>query len=298
MDSRFQQTEIRDKKKMNVLEAVSRMVGGDLLSVCVPEGGQVSETFVDSAKFPSRNMVRTGGIHGDDGDFMAENLVRTGAERVLLSEYGAHFFTNFLTGEGKEFQYEQEYLLQGTNSDRENLKKTVNQLIAVREAMNLITLFGSPEKRAEVKGMALMITGAAGLSPLSQVISFFIMTVWAFAEAVEDVRILLSGGKIPFLKTGDEWRTSLTSLAENGAGVWAEDVSAGERGLDYQGWLEVFFLMEGKSVLCGRMMDMIQNNICIQQPDFRMEKCAFRLDAELSGQGPLVPMRRRCRKEY
>lgn len=62
---------------------------------------------------------------------------RQGLERALLDAYAAHFFTRFGQEKTGSVHYEQEYLLQGNASERENLKRTVNELLAVREAVNL-----------------------------------------------------------------------------------------------------------------------------------------------------------------
>ena len=52
-DGRFRVPAVRDKKKMNVLEAVSRLSGTDLLSLCVPAGTVISENWISTAAFPS-----------------------------------------------------------------------------------------------------------------------------------------------------------------------------------------------------------------------------------------------------
>ncbi len=291
----FRSQGIKDREKTGVLEGLSRLAGTDLLSVCVPNGTDISDAIVRNEDFPSRISM------GDDnGIFPAENLLESGINRVLFNEYAAHYFTRFGMETDAVFCYEQEYLLCGMNSDRDNLKNVVNRLIAVREAMNLMVLLTDAQKREEARILALAITGAAGFSPLSSVVAFFIMTVWAFAEAVEDVRTLLDGGKVPLIKRADEWKISLASLAETGAGVWdrEKDRNSPGRGMDYQQWLKAFFLITPKNQLCYRMMDMIQKNISVSQKGFKMNNCLFRVEAEVTGGGAFIPVNREARKEY
>lgn len=243
------------------------------------------------------------GVHSDINGEKRENLLKKGVDRALLNEYAAQYFPNFRTEGTREFSYEQEYLLQGKASDRENLKHTVNQLVAVREGLNLIALFGDAEKRSQAEGLALAVTGAGGVSVLSRVVAFFIMTVWAFAEAVEDVRTLLAGGMVSWVKEGDNWKVSLMGLAEAGASIWtgqtAEDQPGKvKEGLDYQAWLKLLFLIRGKQLLCYRMMDMIQHNISQEQPGFRMQKGLFMVSAQGTARGSLLPVKRERRKEY
>ena len=45
--------------------------------------------------------------------------------------------------------------------------------------------------------------------PLTAVVTFFVMGVWALAEAMADARSLLDGGKVPLMKTGSDWKLSL-----------------------------------------------------------------------------------------
>ena len=255
-DGRFRVPAVRDKKKMNVLEAVSRLSGTDLLSLCVPAGTVISENWISTAAFPS--ALYAGGESGKRGT--AGDVWTAGLERALLDAYAAHFFTRFGQEKTGSVHYEQEYLLQGNASERENLKHTVNELLAVREAVNLAALYADSEKRSEAEALALAITGLAGITPITAAASFFIMTVWAFAESVADVKVLLAGGKIPFFKQPGEWQISLSALTEKGASIFLEtgtDPSlkngTDDSGLDYQDWLKLFFLIQGKSRFCYRM---------------------------------------------
>lgn len=300
-DGRFRVPAVRDKKKMNVLEAVSRLSGTDLLSLCVPAGTVISENWISTAAFPS--ALYAGGESGKRGT--AGDVWTAGLERALLDAYAAHFFTRFGQEKTGSVHYEQEYLLQGNASERENLKRTVNELLAVREAVNLAALYADSEKRSEAEALALAITGLAGITPITAAASFFIMTVWAFAESVADVKVLLAGGKIPFFKQPGEWQISLSALTEKGASIFLEtgtDPSlkngTDDRGLDYQDWLKLFFLIQGKSRFCYRMMDMIQNCISEKEPGFRMDQCQYGVSVSYAAQGTLIPLRRTSQKEY
>lgn len=180
----------------------------------------------------------------------------------------AHFFTRFGQEKTGSVHYEQEYLLQGNASERENLKRTVNELLAVREAVNLAALYADSEKRSEAEALALAITGLAGITPITAAASFFIMTVWAFAESVADVKVLLAGWKNSFFQTAGGVADFAFCSDGKGASIFLEtgtDPSlkngTDDRGLDYQDWLKLFFLIQGKSRFCYRMMDMIQNRI-------------------------------------
>ena len=296
-DSRFERSGIQDKKKMNVLESVSRLAGTDLLTLCVPEGTRISSAWLDTADLPSgtgngEERVRFTGS--------GTRLVSELRNRALMAEYASYYFPQFLTSSPSgELVYEQEYLLFGEASDRENLKKTVNRLIGVREAVNLLTILGDAGLRGEAEALAAALTGAGAISPLTGVVTFFVMTVWAFAESVEEVRSLLAGERIPFVKQAEQWRVSLTGLAEGG--IRGPELIGEEKeasGYSYQDWLKLFFLLQDQAELRYRMMDLVQKNLRRAEPEFRMKHCAFRLEAEVYGEGPLVPIRRTAVQEY
>lgn len=294
VDTRFEKTGIKDRKKLNVLESISRLAGTDLLSIVVPEGKEVSGDRVDTSQFPSVTELRGG--QGGEKEETGGNLLDT----ALIHEYAAAFFTSFLSEQERPVKYEQEYLLSGKDTDRGNLKAAVNRIIAVREAMNFLYLLGNSEKRAEAEQLAIAITGASGLAPLAAVTTFFILTVWALAESIEDVSILLRGGKVPFVKQKDDWKVSLSGLAGEGAAVLgkAEDSGKEGRGFDYQAYLKLLLLPVGRTQKEYRMMDMIQKNIRINQPDFLVRKCTCRLEAEVKGRGVLIPVKKRIVKAY
>lgn len=279
---------------MNVLETLSRLVGSDMLSIVIPEGVTISTDRTDTSQFPS---VTERQEHSGSDMGIGENIL---IDTALIHEYAACFYTNFLSEDDKEMKYEQEYLLVGAGSDRENLKGTVNRLIAVREAMNLLYLLGDSEKRHEAETLAFTITGASGMAPVVSVTTFFILTVWAFAESVEDVKALLRGESVPFVKQKNDWKVSLSGLVEAGPSLFTkQDASGrGERGLSYQSYLKMLFLLIGRREKEFRMMDMIQKNIRAIQPDFLVRKCAYRLEAEYKGRGALIPVRKQSAKAY
>lgn len=294
VDDGFESGRVRDKKKMRVLETVSRMAGKDLLSVCVPEGTKVSGAALDMRDLPSALVSVGEGSYEMSGIVLQDVL-----GSALFTEYASRFFSSFRTEKEGKTQYEKEYFLNGARSERDNLKAAVNRLVVVREALNLLHLFRDSSKRAEARTLALAITGAAGIAPLTEVVTFFILTVWAFAESVEDVKILMNGGKLSVMKTQEEWKVSLSGLAESGKRIWDKTPGSGDgRGLDYDGWLKLFFLIQDRVQLRYRMMDVIQNRIREKQSGFRMEQCAFRVEAEWYGKGAWIPVKRTAGREY
>ncbi|MEG1780485.1 MAG: DUF5702 domain-containing protein [Clostridium sp.] len=296
VDHSFKEPEIKDKQTMNVLETIRNITGNHLLSYVVPADKEVSASSINQSSFPSvteASMV----IESDVG--IVENLLHT----ALINEYAGHYFTNFLSDEERELKYEQEYILSGLASDRENLKSVVNRIVKIREAMNLMDLLKNPEKRHEAEALASIITGASGIAPLTGIVSFFILTVWAFGEALEDMKVLLNGGSVPFVKRGEDWNLSLSQLLKTGENKGRNDTGTNENnqnsdGMNYRSYLKLLFMMQNKRDKNLRMMDMIQKNIEKKQTGFRMAQCAFRVESEFRVEGSSLSLKRKSVKAY
>lgn len=289
----FSGSGIKDRKTMNLLERISKLAGGDLLSLVIPADKEVSGSSADTSAFPSQNIISSGG--------RAEAEEPTGLlDTALINEYTIYHFTNFLSEQEKEFQYEQEYILNGAASDRQNLKSTVNTLLKLRGALNLLHLLKDTEKRGEAQALALAITGAAGISPLSKVLSFFILTVWAFGESLEDVKALLSGEKVPFIKSRQDWKLTLSGLLQTDDTGKSKLSPSGstEKGLSYQDYLRLFLLMQNREERNYRIMDMIQKNISLLQNGFLIDKCAVRVNIECSAKGKYAVLNKTSSKTY
>lgn len=292
-DLSFKEPQIKDKKKMNLLEGISRLSGGSLLYLVVPDEKEVSSSIIESSEFPSKLHFGKNNVRSEEA---VGGIIKSIVDTALINEYTASHFTHFLSEGEREFKYEQEYILNGADSDRENLNGVVNRIVAVREGMNLIYLLKDQEKRQEAEALAAVITGAASVTPLLQITAFFILTVWAFAEALEDIRILLADGKTPFFKGKTDWKLSIENILRfDGKKLPKldndEKLDKREGGLDYQDYLKLFLLIQDRSERNYRMMDMIQKNIRKTHKKFLMEQCACQVQVKGAAMGRFLFIR-------
>lgn len=290
------QTVKKDEEKKGWLENIAGMVELNLLELMLPPDREVSSVLLDLTDAPSAEREHTGETDGF-------NLVK----RVLVNEYCAMHFSNFCMddkegsegngdkggqgdqGEGAcKQQYELEYLLNGGETDRENLADTLKQLLMVREGMNLIHILSDPEKQGEARALAMVITGALGLAPLVEIMTYFVMGIWALGESVADVRGLLAGEKIPILKTKADWTLSLNQLLSMGQNQGIPMSEGTEKGLDYEGYLKLLLLLENSEEKYYRMMDVMQMNIRREQSGFLMRNCGYRVDIKAEAGGKHV----------
>lgn len=286
---------VKDPEKQRILEQIEGFAEQGLLNLVLPEGSQVSKGMVNSNSFPSASMSALEGA--------SINLL----ERLVFEEYCSRFLTNFCSEEEKEFKYELEYLISGKTNDEDNLKRVVTELVAIREGMNLIHILSDSEKRQEANALASVITGVTGLAPLTGVIAFFIMTVWALGEAIVDVKMLLEGKKTAFIKSRETWNLTLSSLLELGKTGKSSGGKAGDKGIDYTGYLKLLMFLSDQKVQNYRLMDMIQWNLCKSQGDFRMENCVYQAEIKgnvkakhlfFGGSNPYYPLDVRTEKAY
>ena len=173
-------------------------------------------------------------------------------------------------GEG----YDIEYILGESQSDLENLKAAANQLLLLREGLNLAYLYTDSEKRQEASMLAKAITGAAGLAVLYPVAELLIIGAWAFGESITDVRNLFSGGKEPIWKSPSSWHTSLENLLTSGI----SDQVQNSEGLDYEIYLRFLLLCRNQVKKRLRAMDVIQWKMQRHSPGFLFSSCIGQAD--------------------
>ena len=256
-----------DKEKQSFLENIGKIAEDGLLALVLPEGTPISGEEMLGGQLPSAG----GSSSGASGGL---------AERLFTGEYCGQFFRHFLdeTSENEMgMAYQMEYLVCGETEDRENLGEAAARLLALREGMNLIHILGDAGKRAQARELAAVIVGASGLLPLVEVVAVLVMGVWALGEALADVKALFAGGKVPLIKSGEDWKLSLDQLLALGAeGQLGAETQ--EKGLGYESYLKLLLFAADPETLLYRMMDMMQDTIGREEPGFLMEKCAYRVE--------------------
>lgn len=176
----------------------------------------------------------------------------------------------------RPLSYEQEYILCGKAADRENLKAAVEELLAVRGALNLLYLLSSPDKKSSADALAASVS--AGSAPVQVVLSFFILSLWSFGESVLDLRILLNGGKVPVWKDDLSWKLGIEELLS--LGFLKDRPDGGERGYQYKDYMRILLLMENRRKKNFRILDLIEWNVRTKQGDFRVSDCAYEIEIQ------------------
>lgn len=182
--------------------------------------------------------------------------------------------------------YETEYLLTGKAKDIDNLKAVAGQILAIRGGANLIALMQDEGKKQYVQILAFSMATLLGIPEAAEVLEELLKIIWAMAEALYDVTMLLQGGRIPVIKQPEEWHYSM----ENALNFVRPETGQTEimEGLSYEDYLRILLCFHGKEELTMRMADVMEMNIrnTPGNENFCMDGCfeAFRVQIVYRGE--------------
>lgn len=289
----YKEEEERNKEDLNNLLAENESVLPDdnnpishvdglkqtsVLDLVMPEGKTVSEKAVNMTELPSKRELNRG-----YGDFSEEEKGVSVTDKLLFGEYILEHFCSFADGEGNVLDYEVEYMIGGKESDRENLKAVVNELLLLRFVPNYAHLQGSAEKKAEADALALTLCSLLAVPAITEAASQGILLAWAFGESLVDVRSLLNGGKVPITKDNGSWQLSLSNLLKLGESGDMNDGADSKNGLNYEEYLKILLFLEEKEENAMRCLDLIEQNLKKVQglEFFRVDTCVTKLEVNV-----------------
>jgi len=192
----------------------------------------------------------------------------------------------------RNLSYEVEYILEGKNSDEQNLQAVATKILLIRVGMNYGYLLKDSPKRAAVKAASAAISAVGGVTAPALLIAIehAILITWAFAESVMDIRALLDGNKVAFVKSSNTWKLSLQSLikwAEKGdvgaiAGESDEEAGKGKDdpgGLSYREYLFGFLMAQNINQQTMRSIDRVEQNLIFEKGKnfFRADNCISKI---------------------
>ena len=234
--------------------------------------------------------------HGMGGsvssDVLTEKTKSTGDENGLVSMLkgaGAEVlmiekrFDNHVTKADDKnhlFVNEWEYIINGSPDDEENYIACRRILFIIRNALNLLAIYSDPEK------VELIITVAESITPgpLGIVTQAIIAEAWAALETEEDLKDLYDDGRVPVIKTPEQWKTGLGAVLDStevmeklddeskelleekkdelsGLTGGITTVAQFSEGLNYDEYLMIMIMSLNDNVRLLRIMDLVQINM-------------------------------------
>ena len=242
---------------------VKELKNKSILSLVVEDVSAVSTQTIDLSHDIAKRTCFTG-----NGQAQQEDMT-TG---LFFREYLLKQFSDYRNqSESEVLQYEMEYLIAGKDSDVANLAGVAERMLAIREVANYIYLKGDAEKTALANTIALVTAGWTANPAVVKVVEEGILVAWAFSESIKDVKTLLKGGKVPFLKGNAEWTLDVGALSESFAKE--EESKTSESGLSYGDYLRILLYLTGQEKLTYRAMNLMEQNIrrLPDRENFRMD---------------------------
>ena len=230
---------------------------------------------------------------------------------ALVNEYIISRFQNYtdyidsenkgtkdILSEDRLLDYETEYILCGGKSDKDNLCEVITKLSHIREGANLLYLITDSQKKNECFTLAVQILGYTGNMVLIKAAQYLIMTLWAYAESIVELRGLYSGESI--IKNAGDWETDINGLINpgrenisSGSVQWLKNAGKNRKGtvqpddketdeilsLDYAGYLRILLLMQNGTTRNARVMSAMELvMVALGHNDFRMKDYIYEAD--------------------
>ena len=263
----------RGRKDTDMLKTMDRMKKTQLLELVVEDTSILSEVEYNREGFVSQRERKT----GVDPEYEAPDWM----DRGMLQQYFLTYFSDYIHPVvDRGFFYELEYLIGGQDNDVDNMRAVVDELLLIREAANLAYLLMDTEKMEAVRVLALGIAGVSANPVVIALVESALLASWAFAESILDVRALLVGKQIPFIKSRDTWTMSLENIDEVDKGWWVAKESP--YGLGYKGYLGVLLLFHDNSELAYRAMDIQELALQENGLTYRMDELVVHAQASFT----------------
>ena len=179
--------------------------------------------------------------------------------------------------------YELEYILNGKNTDVANLRKTVEKLLLTRVTADTIAVMKDSQKKSEAEVVAAVIALLLLNPEIEEPLSKLILLAWGFAEGVVDVRTLLKGGRVPIMKTAQDFNIKTTAQLPLFMTMTGKDKDSAKLGLSYADYIRIFLMLENKSSKVMRAMDVIELYMRTTEGNsaFRMDGCIEYIQADI-----------------
>ncbi len=200
-----------------------------------------------------------------------ENIIDELTKKASFVSYITSYFSNGVNErEDCVMKCEVEYILEGKDSDYENLEEVAEEITWVRMPVNYVYLLSDMEKKSQALTLATAISIVTGTESFVEIIKYLLLGCWAYGESLHEVKVLLSGEQIPYIKTKETWYTDLETLTAVNKGVKEE------KGLSYDDFLMILLAKKSGASLdkgYARILDVIEMNIRQEQKSFRITDC-------------------------
>ena len=277
------ENQVPEELPENPLEQINRLRKKSLLEIVCP-GKEISSASVSGSDLCSKRFFRRKGnlkyIRNNSGII----------SDLLFREYLIDKFPSWQDNDAKgALHYQLEYILAGKKDDKGNLKSVIMMLLLLREGCNYAYAVTDPQMNQETEGLAALLIGWTGIAPLVGVLKHALLLGWSYAESLMDVRILMDGGNVPFIKTPGTWTLSIDQLYRI-ADVLESGGRGKNEGYSYEMHLRILLNLQGVGTQKKRGLDLAELNIRKTEglSSFRADNCIVGMKTETDWNIPPV----------
>lgn len=196
-----------------------------------------------------------------------KNQLKNSYEALMVNEYLLSTFKCYGNTSDSDFDFfekytrsslfingEIEYILFGDASESKNITKTLVAIYGVRTLMNTLHIYMDPEKIAYSEAIGWGVAGWTGF--LAPVVTQVVRVAWAAGESAIDVKNLLDGQGVSFLKVyPSEWQLDLGMVSNS-----PEQAIKGFQ-LTYHDYLRFMLLTLKSETKLARLQNLIALNL-------------------------------------
>ncbi len=183
-------------------DAEGRVIGNSVVLDTLPSRGMGSGVSSDTLIEKARSV-------GDEKGLM--NMMANASAEVLLTVKSLNNHVTKADDKDHLLINEWEYIIKGSPDDDVNYIACRKRLFLARNALNLAALYKDPAKVEMIVSVAETITPG----PLGALTQLVIAEAWAALETEEDLETLYTDGRVPVLKTPEQWKTGLGAVLDS-----------------------------------------------------------------------------------
>lgn len=207
------------------------------------------------------------------------------ADEFLFGEYLLEHSSYYTKQREDAFlKYQIEYILAGKGGDRDNLKAVLNRLLVIREVSNYLYLLTDQGRTGQAETAAAAVSAVVFQPELEELLKHAILLAWAYTESVNDLKLLLEGGRVPLIKDNGSWHMGFTDMFHYkdclGRGAGSSE------GRSYEDYLRMLLLMQNPEEKAVRFADMLETDIrrLPGGETFKIDNCMESMEVEITAE--------------
>lgn len=175
---------------------------------------------------------------------------------------------------------EVEYFISNKNNDKESLNDVIFRILLIRQALNMLYLMTSREKKMIARNFSKMLFGI--FSPVVVEIMFvLILTAWGMAQSVSDVKKLLNNKRVKLIHDNESFDFDIEDLLTFGAESFTNNNNDDDKGisLNYEDYCRMLLYLTPSYDVISGLSNSIEINISSNENTFILNNVFYSISA-------------------